>query len=520
MNHTNGVMSQFQRRITATCPFCEKSRDFDKSYWLSHIISHTGEFTHGCKSCGKFDVQSRSNCCNRSDFVQIRSIKVEDNQIVGFACKLCNFVKFSEESVNQHVRNNHDSIDDIAEQYCFITFLNMNAKGAVNDDSYEPVLAQNLCEVSIVLEDCGKAALLTKRSASHGVTQMNVPQEEAEMDDSNCVFEEKDSLDLTLPNGHIEVKVENEIPSESCIIDLDTLITEYKTEHEMMFDGPVLEAPEPETIEILSDEEDDSPNGQMPVKTEHNDEPTILTIVLDDSDDEGLPGHSPHSVAAEQVRVKTEDPSCSMPLITNVKHESVDVSAPVALKPWTNCTTRKNANVCHLMLHDIALFALFKCMANDCLFTCQSKEIMAVHLQNHEQNRQTAPVEKEDSKVDWADHLECAYCCEYLTSWVDLIEHIMATHSNNIFQCQYCFYRSIDAYATFHHQQKFHKGRQPAILMCNGFDRTIIQKNMKELVMKQVDNVIPIVCPEGDISYSGISNIGAALIPFLFPYSR
>lgn len=509
MNHANAAIPGGPE-IRATCLFCEKVRSYSKYYWRTHIIQHTGEFTHVCKSCSRLDFQARSNCCHRSQCVQIRTIPVVDNKIIGFACNLCNYVQFSEDNLIKHVQIQHDITERIDEQYCGITFLNLDGKDTIKSGKLET--AYRFSEVNVLLEDCGRSpqAAGVDPSNKHGVTEMHVPQEEAEMDESNCVFEDVKSLELTSVNERDEVEVEYEDPSDICVVNLDSFMTECKNENREVVDESMNPAAEPEIIEIMSDDDSDDPNGvlnrpststEQSVKLEKPEEP--ITIILDDSDDETSSATAPPiNEPPPRVVVKTENMgviSYATSFFPTVEQEPSHLTLPVPLKPWTNCVSRKNANVSHQMLHDISLFALFKCMANDCVFTCQLKERMAEHLQYHEQYRNTAMMENEDSKIDWADYLECAYCCEYLTSWGDLIEHIVATHSNNIFQCQYCFYRSIDAYATFIHQQKHHKDKQAVILMCHGFDRTIIQEAMKELLVKQVDSVLPIACPEGKI---------------------
>lgn len=182
--------------------------------------------------------------------------------------------------------------------------------------------------------------------------------------------------------------------------------------------------------------------------------------------------------AADQLHTLETHPSGSWTIAT---------AQLIELKPWIYHLTTKTATMAAYMLDDICLFAFYKCMGPDCMFSCQSKQRMLDHLKVHEMFDKSAK----------KDYLECAYCNEVSLTCPDLIHHINITHINSHFQCQYCFYRGADAYGVLLHQRKYHCDKKRVILFCNGYNRTIRDIHMEELVRKQIEAVTPINCVTG-----------------------
>lgn len=499
VEHSNISSPQSAYYHEAQCLFCEKRMSKAIRDWHRHILIHTGEYLYGCKSCGQVNVRPFHGCCKNDSCQELWRPPKVNKKISGFACKQCNFVQCSEQAVIKHLRKNHDCAGSIMEMYSQITFVDFKEKSEHDPD------VTAMMEVRVVLENCCPSTSTAQNDdnvADHSITEMNVPQDEAEMDDSNCLYEEMDtSTKITSTNDDEIVKMEFEVSQSTGYIDMDEFIAQQ------IMDEPIEVSVAPEIIEILSDDDDDvshnapSTSGTQPqpqIKTERPEEP--LTILIDDSDDE-----SPSSTSAptqnmhyfNPPQIKTEPQTDRLSVI--VKNERFDDFAPIKLKPWTNCSTLKNPNTSHQMLHDISLFALFKCMAKDCPFSCNSEEIIAEHLRHHEAMAKGLVPSADNIKTELADYLECAYCNQYLATRQELIDHTIGTHASSIFQCQHCFYRSIDAHATLTHERKYHPDRPPVILVCDGYNRSEMQNYMKELMEKQLTNVHPVECPEGKI---------------------
>lgn len=141
------------------------------------------------------------------------------------------------------------------------------------------------------------------------------------------------------------------------------------------------------------------------------------------------------------------------------------------------------------MLTDISLLNKFKCMATNCPYTGNCVDKMLLHLHKHEQTSGYS-----------TDYLHCAYCSTAeFSSPENLINHIISTHTTSIIQCQYCFYRSVDAFACATHLSKYHAGHASTLLTSH----TDISKAIAEMYSENIDHVsktrgvVPLVCSLG-----------------------
>lgn len=169
------------------------------------------------------------------------------------------------------------------------------------------------------------------------------------------------------------------------------------------------------------------------------------------------------------------------------------------LKPWTKCLNTKTATAESRLKRDCSLIALFKCMANDCIFTTSDKDKMLEHLSNHEDFLvQQASYSKHHSNQDDSSWLECCYCEEIPGSCSTLVDHIVNEHSTSIFQCPFCFYRSADKHNVSSHLKYYHKEQQEGdsyILIC-GSETVNLSTEINELLSARTDRVKMIKCPE------------------------
>lgn len=153
------------------------------------------------------------------------------------------------------------------------------------------------------------------------------------------------------------------------------------------------------------------------------------------------------------------------------------------LKPWTHSLSLKSQQIALRMLHDTTLLSLFKCMSNECKFSTDIKDDMQYHLCEHELSTLLGDDDDEENKPQ--SYLECAYCATLASGPPELVEHVTQIHSNSVFQCQHCFYRSVDAYSVEVHLKYYHPDMKPAILICKGYEEKTPEGLALELEFEQ-----------------------------------
>lgn len=180
--------------------------------------------------------------------------------------------------------------------------------------------------------------------------------------------------------------------------------------------------------------------------------------------------------------------------MTTAKAESKkrNDSEMIQIMVWNNNRRTKSKEHYNLMLLDISLYALYKCMDINCGFTTDKAESMLTHLGNHEKSPRASNTTSQPS------YLECAYCDEVVDTCTRLVKHIQVEHESSIYQCPYCLYRSCVAYNVIVHLNQFHQSEKKSVLVCNGKPKSYTTE--KELIQKSlIENVRPLRCFEGKL---------------------
>lgn len=175
------------------------------------------------------------------------------------------------------------------------------------------------------------------------------------------------------------------------------------------------------------------------------------------------------------------------------------------LKPWTNSMNTKSTAAEMKLKRDCSLIALFKCMAIDCIFTTSDKEAMAQHLSNHEESA-TDSFNCHSSDPDDSSWLECCYCDEVLGSCKMLVDHIISEHGTSIFQCPYCFYRSVDRQNVNSHLKRYHSNEDAMHVFVCGSEIRSLSDDINAILLAQ-ENVKEIQCPENGEIFLFICNL-------------
>lgn len=122
----------------------------------------------------------------------------------------------------------------------------------------------------------------------------------------------------------------------------------------------------------------------------------------------------------------------------------------VSVKPWLEISKMLKRE----KLHSLHLYALFKCMHEDCVYSTSYSTQMNDHLEFHDNMSKLSPfIFSDTSQVDW---LLCCYCQFGASKPSSLIEHIKVEHESSPFQCPFCYYRTIEVSYVFQHLEKYH----------------------------------------------------------------
>lgn len=499
-------------KFSAICIFCEQTKQERKHHWLNHMATHTGELQYKCSSCHYKDNGKRTGCCPNSNCVQVFKIEFVNDCLNGFICSLCNYAQLTEENMIRHLEKNHESND-----YFEMTFLNLGRCDSiavcmpngnnVNGNNMYLSNTKGKRDPECVLCDESPPSLYTRYARKHPDKENFISRISPEMMRKQQIEKALLSKFNIRPAQVVIERYQPPTPPELVVTQLSANELNVPSIVEMSDSIPL----------------DIHQNGSNDTQNEGNEALSTATeIPLNIVNHDTTPSQVPEiqkqqSAELSKVQPKeTENPPQSIRIaqVVSLRRPSMSQSMiqiptdDVQLKPWTNNTTAKIPIQAKNMLRDEKLFALFKCMGEKCVFSSSDKQRMAEHLVFHEQHTNMINTSESTSKCP---AFECAYCCVLSQSSSELVDHIIATHSSSIFQCQYCFYRTVDAYGLTIHLAKYHNGNEPVILVCSGYQS---QLRMTELIQRQMDKVLPIVCVEGPVSHCKRNRYISSIYPF------
>ncbi|CAD6997239.1 unnamed protein product [Ceratitis capitata] len=142
-------------------------------------------------------------------------------------------------------------------------------------------------------------------------------------------------------------------------------------------------------------------------------------------------------------------------------------------------------------------FGLYKCMANDCLYSTDAESEILQHLNEH-CNSECPP----------EGYLLCAYCqldAEICNTPEKLIEHICKNHKQSQFQCSICCYRGVSPSHVLEHLKNAHPEQERELVYQCEID-CILDTKTPESLYKLLDaNLALLICPLKDCSKSYLS---------------
>lgn len=168
-----------------------------------------------------------------------------------------------------------------------------------------------------------------------------------------------------------------------------------------------------------------------------------------------------------------------------------------SLKPWSKSLNTKPETAELKLKRPCSLVALFKCMALDCIFTTSDKDKMLDHLNNHENFfTQQASYSKHHSNQDDGSWLNCCYCDDIPGSCQTLVDHIVEEHMTSIFQCPFCFYRSVDQQNAFSHIKRYHGKEDVKYVLVCGTETKCLTDEINDILVVRQERVKSMQCPE------------------------
>lgn len=486
------ISSNERLKTYAFCPFCDRFVSSDSSSnWRIHLARHTNEDLFACEKCDETFLWtdkhlSANQLCKASDVKQIFKIDDDGEVIYGFACNLCNFIQLQWERAIRHLQYQHNINDlvTITDSFSRVKLMNLEQE---EHSLNGPIM---LKELRIVLEryqptkdQLKQISHLSNADNTEPQYSQVTPKETNESHDLGIKICSVASDILKSDTETNNVPTDDEQSMDLCFMDvqqganneIETLIpaqsspdTDDDHNIETMVTATAGAAPFDDDVEfdyflITSGSDDDV--SQFSNKTiEYDATDYIKTESIEDADQ--------------------PQPSTSTGCVNTNRFAE---SKPFISKPWIEGATTKGAR----LLDDVALFAPYKCMSTLCYFTTALPEQMTKHLIFHEKKFYSAVI-----KPEIKDYLECAYCTDRLETVIGLIEHIDATHGDSIFQCSFCFYRSVDAYSVEIHLKNYHADREKIVLICNGFDAATLEHQLTNVISEQCEHLIPVKCEE------------------------
>lgn len=113
-------------KMLAMCYFCGRERSFYPQYWVSHILSHTGEYQIECETCNQKLVQEnyhRKHCISYKPR-KLFQFQMTDGYLWAFMCRSCNYVQVRRENMESHLTNEHAFHDEtLHPYYCRIKLI-------------------------------------------------------------------------------------------------------------------------------------------------------------------------------------------------------------------------------------------------------------------------------------------------------------------------------------------------------------------------------------------------------------
>lgn len=194
------VTKRNQKSYETICPFCKQFKGQNKGGWIHHLTTHTGEYGYFCPKCNARNAMiSKTHRCDKGgNIIRMEKIagfiKCDDDNINAFMCKLCNYVQFNKQHIIEHLKVQHELVDDINSNLLEITLIKicgpktkrklrkseiaelLNPLGYLNEKEIEPTTTYS--------EECSNTSVVDSATQKTEVLYNN------ELDDIKVEFDE------------------------------------------------------------------------------------------------------------------------------------------------------------------------------------------------------------------------------------------------------------------------------------------------------------------------------------------
>ncbi|XP_055299346.1 uncharacterized protein LOC129566958 [Sitodiplosis mosellana] len=216
-----------------------------------------------------------------------------------------------------------------------------------------------------------------------------------------------------------------------------------------------------------------------------------------DLDDFGAADHSPaeNTKYWRMQKAIKNDPAEKEHLLAVAEHYKQSKTYAFKVKQWISEKWTKPT------ISIISQFALFKCMHSQCRFSSSSKEDMESHMEHHLalidvlQDSADGTLDK-TVRGEQIKFRDCSYCDFNAHSNKEILDHVLVEHEQCIFQCAYCFYRSVEVDNITLHYDVHHAKEEREIYLCG--DVREFREQDREMLQEDVGKIPKIQCGQDD----------------------
>ncbi|XP_050080056.1 uncharacterized protein LOC126567798 [Anopheles maculipalpis] len=459
-----------QEIIVFRCHFCDLRLSESQELWLDHISKHTGEYRYKCKLCPTFarlpvDRVPHHSICTSPSMQLWHTYAFQENHLYAYLCNVCNFVQVLSVNILRHIREDHPEAAPSEIGYTKFSLVNFSLQDDEADLPYGSVKLEPILDDTNIIppeyikeevdltpaEDCQTDPLQDVEQEQQIFVQPEtvfIKQENPEecIDECEESIAENENDVLTTIQASVPQVADGLLSTRVRVKRLpgDTLSADIEANEPVKVLKVTLPVNRSSPLRINDNRVNRISEVTLSTRTEDN---TLKDSVTRNANQVN---HSPISQITHYQLQRSAVPSSKSVCSSNGQHQLAPVPSMVVLKPWCKNSDGYSATLPSSKLTLPFLIATFKCTTSGCGFYSDKKQIITIHLQNHQETARMHPIQR---GTPW---LECCYCSHVGTTIFCLLEHIETVHRYCAYQCDRCCYRSRDSSNVRVHQRNHH----------------------------------------------------------------
>ncbi|XP_055592117.1 uncharacterized protein LOC129743901 [Uranotaenia lowii] len=168
------------KKILTKCLFCQETFTKKRYDWKLHLASHTGEYRYKCINCTNKTLApstyGHDKDCAKPALEIANEFPFLENHLLGYMCKLCNYVQLSRDRIDHHLKEQHGRLKTgkgILKFSILNYYLSRTVKKDIESDVSMPELTPQTSEKPINVSDfiatdsrleCGTLTVLSNSS--------------------------------------------------------------------------------------------------------------------------------------------------------------------------------------------------------------------------------------------------------------------------------------------------------------------------------------------------------------------